>query len=672
MNYLKNATSTARFDPAELTTLKSSELVALRAYLPGAKVSDAVQAFVDTHKMPVGPNQSELRLINRAILDRERGTDATGRSYDERAVAKGCTVTYDKQQITITDSKGEEMKIANGPLPPAKPATRTGQGRLVAILAAFFDLDKGELTTIRAPTFEKTFFPPGSIYDPSGVFSVRGMLLELLKSSRVKGDSFTSSGTCRGHQATDFWYTFTSSLNMEDYMALYQVVLRDLVAPIKEVEPAKGKLGSMAIVVDKKTKKPSVDPKALHPFPRQVSQKYEKEMKAIPFYLRGTLPAKCSVPDTTSSLNLLKVRSAIVSGIGGSSRGTGLVGEYMDYCPRQTEVIRRVNWFLMAIYNIPDKRFIDVRVRIGDIALLTRSLKGSSREKLVNFIVSNEDKYKVPAGVPLTEGRHDACYVAISPIRLPDPHLFKNKEKEMEEAYDHAVRQEIPANKKYIIQMPVFTSFQFDRKNVFAHGAGHDLQATVTHEAITRLVDPSGAVWRERVNDRPTWYKMCREGMQKLICWPFSGGSVYSSLGTWFRLKGEVAVVSDGEWAFVEDVDTDGVPEEEEDAEVLPLTRGDDDDYENDDEDEESDEYDEESEADDGSAQEEDEPAPLQKKKKEVGAMQKEAASQAQKQAGKERGKKSAGDKKAKLDAPPADPEEIEQVYEMDPQDRDD
>lgn len=214
--------------------------MALRNYLPSANVSQEVQKFLESRNMPIGPNVQEVKIINRVMLERERGTDATGTSFEEKAIPKGGTVTYSKEKIVVKDKKGEETVIPNAPLPPAVPGLREGQGRLVAVLTAFYDLDQGEITTIRSTTFEKQFFPDGSIYNPDGVYAVKSMLSALMVKSTVKGDTFTMSGTCRGHMATDFWYRFTSALSQDDYMALYYTVITDLLNTLVQIPPKKG------------------------------------------------------------------------------------------------------------------------------------------------------------------------------------------------------------------------------------------------------------------------------------------------------------------------------------------------------------------------------------------------------------------------------------------------
>lgn len=578
MDSVLELTSSTRFQASALTLFTVSELTALIRLSPGAEAQSEKlrKLLTDSGIGKQGLNAAEIMMVSKLCTRASLGVQVFGSPYEEKMVPKSGSVTYTPTEIILTTKNSEVTSIANHPLPPAETPKRRGEAKLAQVCYSLYDISKGELVRIRDAKLDTDWYSnPATNYSPEGVDlfiqQVRTQLMKYKPYSKLFEDK---KETYTGHLSCDFWYGFAASLSDQDLIGLHYCMMKSLLKQVSFREDTKTGL--------------------IRPHSISIPSKHEGQAATIPVpaatFVRSSLPGAAVFCEKThvdsiiwdkpvapvavmiavkSAVDLLTLQKSMTTLIGGKSRGIGMVASWSDYCPRQSETIRRMNWFLMAITNSAAKK-ADVHVRAGDLTLMNihiaaRKAAGDVLYRDIRLVIGmDHTKGQVRKDYYAVDSRSDAVQIAIIDwLTIPDVVPGIKKQKDNDEAIS-ARYVEFRLHLKtlgssYTIQAPVFHPGAFEAYDLkgqtiapqlFRHGRGHDLQ--MTHSTVVKsLKAPNGGDWLIPT----TWIDFCkaaREAFRYFAGWHLCGEMTYNHLGTWFSPSIANVEVVDGEWKFSE------------------------------------------------------------------------------------------------------------------------
>jgi len=584
MNSLIAAKRLPRFDGTALMILTEAQMLSLIKWQPPSEHSDAkVRKFLVDYKLEAGLYASELELVSKARLSKASGTIASGSPYEERMYAKKGTVAYSPTSITLTARTGEVRVLPNLPLAPANPPKREHETRVAMTLYAFYDFSKGELTNARDGTLDNEWFQnPATNYKPEGVDLLKHHVLAALKDYPAYKGLLVDKTTITGHLAADFWFAFAASLTNEDLVAFHRHIINYTIRHVVIMPDAKSGLWRPHAIPTAKADKnaPDVFPVPIDRFARisfPGSEEYKRRTEDDTVIWVKPIAPRAMMKNLRDPVDILIMYKKHTTLIGGKSRGVGLQTTWADYCPRQSETIRRLNWFVMAITNAGSGT-IDVHVKPGDLALMnlllaTKIAAGDVVYKTMNLVISHADtKGQLRKSYYATESRPGALQIEIMDwLFIPDVSSDLKKQKDNDEAvtsqYQVFLSRLAALGSRYLIQAPFFTPDQAGpiklksgshTHSVFRHGRGHDLQATfATHLKV--LLSPSKQNWLEPTN-WADFTAAAKLAFRYFSAWHHCAEPVYNHLGTWYAPDTAKVEVVDGEWHFKDDIPPVRVP----------------------------------------------------------------------------------------------------------------
>jgi len=517
---------------------------------------------------------SEIEIVNDYSLAVDLGTAINGIPYEESMAPKKGSVSYSPNIIRLKTKDQEVVEIPNAPLPPPAPLKRHGEAKLAQVLYSLFDFNKGKLVTIRDPKLDNEFYgSPQTAYNPLGVNVLRAAVQETINVYTPYTKVFNEEETITGYRAMDFWYTFVAQLSDTDLYALHYFMISSLLKAVKYQNDAK--IGLERPFSLKIQKQPTGVAEVLIPantFVRKSDKEFESDGKAAILWANPVDPRLLLVSHQ-DHIGLLANYKSSIAVRGGNSRGAGLIAAFADYCPRQSESLRRINWFAMAIANCK-RGPIDICVNSGDLNLfkallsIKRGVHDHNYDDIKLIIPLSATKGQVREPYFSVQPRTNATYIEIASwFSLPDVNPGIKKQKDSEEAVQKALdsfNQYIGSlPKSYIVQIPVFHSRCFDTTNIFQHGRGHDLLATVASTGTLVNFDDRSAPRlrlspssKDEASIAPTtWmdYKAkCLAGIRYIVGWHLCALPIYNPLGTWFTPPIDSLEIVDGEWRFTE------------------------------------------------------------------------------------------------------------------------
>lgn len=578
MDSVLELTTATRFQASALTLFTVSELTTLIRLSPGAEApSEKLRKLLtDSGIGKQGLNAAEIMMVSKLCTRASLGIQVFGSPYEEKMVPKSGSVTYTPTEIILTTKNSEVTTIANHPLPPAETPKRRGEAKLAQVCYSLYDISKGEIVRIRDAKLDHDWYSnPATNYAPEGVDlfiqQVRTQLMKYKPYSKIFEDK---KETYTGHLACDFWYGFAAWLPDQDLIGLHYCMMKHLLKQIVLRPDAKTDL--------------------IRPHSLSQPSKHEGRPAIVPVpaatFIRSTLAGAPAFREKTgvdsiiwdkpiapvavmiavrSAVDLLILQKSMTTLIGGKSRGIGMVASWSDYCPRQSETIRRMNWFLMAISNARSNQ-VDVHVRAGDLTLMNihiaaRKAAGDSLYTDIRLVISmDHTKGQVRKDYYSVTSRSSAVQIAIIDwLTIPDVVPGVKKQKDNDEAinarYAEFCSHVRTLGPRYIIQAPVFHPSAFAPYELnggtitpmlFRHGRGHDLQ--MTHSTVAKsLFAPNGGEWLQPTD----WSEFCaaaREAFRYFAGWHLCGELTYNHLGTWFAPSLSNVEVVDGEWKFSE------------------------------------------------------------------------------------------------------------------------
>lgn len=586
MDSVFELTAATRFQESALNLFTVSELTTLIRLSPGAEApSDKLRKLLtDSGIGKQGLNAAEIMMVSKLCTRASLGVRVFGSPYEEKTIPKSGSVSYTPTEIILTTKNSEVTKIANHPLPPSETPKRRGEAKLAQVCYSLYDISKGELVRIRDAKLDHDWYSnPATNYAPEGV----DLLIQQVRTQLMKYKPYTKlfedkKETYTGHLACDFWYGFASWLSDQDLIGLHYCMMKHLIKQISLRADAKtGLIRPHSVSIPSKDEgRPATIPVPAATFIRSslagaAEFRTKTSVDAI-IWDKPIAPVAVMIA-VKSAVDLLTLQKSMTTLIGGKSRGIGMVASWSDYCPRQSETIRRMNWFLMAISNAKSKQ-VDVHVRPGDLTLMNihiaaRKAAGDFMYADIRLVISMDNtKGQIRKDYYSVGMRPDVVQIAILDwLTIPDVVPGIKKQKDNDEAIN-ARYSEFAAHIKtfglrYIIQAPVFHPKAFlayevsgntITPNLFRHGRGHDLQ--MTHSTVSKtLHSPSGADWLQPT----TWIDFCaaaREAFRYFAGWHLCGEMTYNHLGTWFAPSVSNVEVVDGEWKFSEFVPTLAAP----------------------------------------------------------------------------------------------------------------
>lgn len=578
MDSVFELTSATRFQASALTLFTVSELTTLIRLSPGAEApSDKLRKLLtDSGIGKQGLNAAEIMMVSKLCTRASLGVRVFGSPYEEKTIPKSGSVSYTPTEIILTTKNSEVTKIANHPLPPSETPKRRGEAKLAQVCYSLYDISKGELVRIRDAKLDHDWYSnPATNYSPEGV----DLLIQQVRTQLMKYKPYAKlfedkKETYTGHLACDFWYDFASWLPDQDLIGLHYCMMKHLIKQISlRADSKTGLIRPHSVSIPSKDEgRPPTIPVPAATFIRSslagaAEFRSKTSVDAI-IWDKPIAPVAVMIA-VKSAVDLLTLQKSMTTLIGGKSRGIGMVASWSDYCPRQSETIRRMNWFLMAISNAKARQ-VDVHVRPGDLTLMNIHI--AARKAAGDPLYTD---IRLVIGMDNTKGqiRKDYYAVGIRPnvvqiaiidwLTIPDVVPGIKKQKDNDEAIN-ARYSEFAAHVKtfgasYIIQAPVFhpsafSAYEVNGKNVtpnlFRHGRGHDLQ--MTHSTVVNVLhSPSGSEWLQPT----TWVDFCaaaREAFRYFAGWHLCGEMTYNHLGTWFSPSVSNVEVVDGEWKFSE------------------------------------------------------------------------------------------------------------------------
>lgn len=559
MQALQQARAATRITEDDLRGWSKAELVKLRALGPGSDYpSEKFKVLLErTNIHKAGLNVPELRLVTDLINKIETGLHISGTSFEEMIIPKKGKVLYSPQKTTFVSSDGISKEVANQALPSSEPMNRPGEDRLAAILYSLFDIDKGVLVAIRDPKIDKDMFgSPLTTYNPQAVEQFRVSVVTTIAQYSAHDATFKEKKTITGHMAADYWHGFVRGLSAEDYLAMHSLAMTMLMKGLVPVSTARGTQYKSVVDVKKDDSKEVRIPAASFAIYNPPGNTYSQVSGNAPVVWNKPIKPIAAVPTVKTPTDLLLFHKSSVTLRGGNRRGVGLVASFLDYCPRQSEIIRRLNWFLMAIHNASGA--VQVHLKAGDLALMDMSrVQGLSENKRwaqVRFLVPlSETKGQIRKEWYDSTVDSRATQIAILDwLSLPDVvgglKKVKENQESIEEKYRAFVQFVSGLGPSYLIHTPLFDERQVASAKLFMHGRGHDLTATISTSASV-LTATNGKPWKTPISFS-TYLSECRDGIRYVNGWHICGEPIYNDLGTWFRCQSANVTVEDGEWKF--------------------------------------------------------------------------------------------------------------------------
>lgn len=553
---------------ADLAPFSRAQLNEILSAGPSSKpTSHVVIAFLKKYGAEVdGLSPADLTFVSAYATKRDLGIGSAMMAYEETVFPKGGDVSFTRDSITLTGRDGTAEVIPNLPLPAPSPPACARAHRAVMWLFAFFDIDAaGNLQTIRDATIEKRLFGAArASWDPLSVAILRRYLEKELGRYSPMKQVVENAQSITGMAAMNFWYNWVNSLTGQDLLALHHMIIRHMYKGLEWDDDGNGMLAPFSKAYDIIKEGVAVQqvdtPGSAFMKVSEKTVKGAKEFaaatKVYPLLIKDPLPPRCQcLPVLTDPAQLLAMYKESVTLRGGNSRGVGYLANFMDYCPRQSEVIRRLNFFVMAVQNIAGP--CDIHAKAGDVSLLVKYLSDSGlRAKYVNdvrvIIPHSATKGIKRTSIMLPEPRGNGIpQIAICDwLQVPDVSVGEKKKHIGLENIQDGLRVwfDYMKGREGVFLTPVFHPDQFDAGRVFQFGYGHDLMA-IYSTTLEKVKNSRGKDWLV-----PTCWRdyiaRCREGMRYVNCWPVSGIRIYGEMGTFYRRPVGLISIVDGEWSF--------------------------------------------------------------------------------------------------------------------------
>jgi len=512
-------------------------------------------------------------------------------NFEERALPRGGSVSYSPETITIKPKKGSPAIIPNLPVAPPGPVKKKGMDKLVPLIVANMHIVAGELVLIRDAHLDNQFFgSPDTLYDYTKVKQLQTVLAKVMRAHDADV-VFKPTVTKRGYAFVDYLYGLLDRLDTENYLALHFFA----VGCFPDLQVEKNEAG-IRVPRIKKVGDTTRLPRDIVTAPSGVdfpdAKKILESRKVAPFLWTKPVPAKAYIESPVNSESLIRLQQHVITVSGGKSSGMGLIYNTLDYCPRQSPVTRRMNFFLMALDNVKKAKGkedapVDIHVLPGDVPFLSTFLDreimaGHSTD--VKLVLPRVKSKSINSKHVIYNPRSAAVQI-MSPTYLRLPEVVKEKKRDSAKVNEAAAALEAAAFSSILGEhSEVFVLAQWYHPNqcirpnksdpplkTIPIGHMHDINVVFTN-VCSVLYDTNGEEWKKPI-DWKLFLGEAEKGMRRIIGWFLAPAPIYNDLGTWWRNDGTRYKLVNDEWIADSEINinVDLGPGEESTYEDLPI-----------------------------------------------------------------------------------------------------
>lgn len=569
----------ARFTANDLSDFTDSELQTILANSSLIVKSARVTKLLGNKK----PNAAEIAIVTECRRKRQIGFARPGTSFDETAGARKASVVYTEKEITIVGAQGTELAIENSPLPILEGKARPGHDYVAAVVAANFDVVKGEVVPIRSFVDVAKYYNSDQCrVTPEGLAAVQPIISAILKKTRES--LFSESKTEKGIRFFDTLNQALVFCDLTDYWALHAAIVKNVWKHVKEVSTPNGSAYGQKPIVFVKDKQQVVEKQPYGEAPLLAVKKttpdpekwelYRTKTGKLPFTINTPVNpiSTRAVPRTFGALVLARAKHDAI--FGGKKRGIGKIAQYASFAPRMGRTFRDVNLIIAMIDAActQKERKLDVYCTKAAVPLLKDWLSRYPREIDIKFILADQKGLTDLEHVEYV-GRGDAFSIIIDEsLVLPAVGSDTTKKSEVEAAMSkHLVlwKKRFAGFKRYAAYTVACHPEIWDMGlSVTPLKFCHDLRAVVSTSPMhlvpgEDVLEPieSSAFLQKASND-----------MKVLFSWWLNPFPVYHSISMQYSLAGSNVVLSEeGEWEYKVPTRVYALPDEDKDQGVMPM-----------------------------------------------------------------------------------------------------